>query len=151
MQREPQPYNLDTFGIMKPPLDRIKVTQRAKDILLNLRRRTGIEHWNVLCRWALCDSLANPNHPIPLGASNESNVEMSWDVFAGEQSSALLAALSMRAKMDGIELDKGSLANYFKLHLERGISQLHTVKNLGSLLARGTHQASELNGESEEP
>ena len=31
-------------------LDNIRLSQKAKDQLIRLKRHTGIEHWNVLCR-----------------------------------------------------------------------------------------------------
>ena len=37
-------------------IDHIRLSQQAKDQLIKLKRVTGIEHWNVLCRWALCVS-----------------------------------------------------------------------------------------------
>jgi DNA sulfur modification protein DndE len=42
---------------MEPPIDRIRISQNAREQLLKLKRATRIEHWNVLCRWALCNQL----------------------------------------------------------------------------------------------
>ena len=39
-------------------IDHIRFSQQAKDQLIKFKRVTGIEHWNILCRWALCVSLA---------------------------------------------------------------------------------------------
>ncbi len=51
---------------MDPPLDRIKLSQTAKDQLIKLKRVTKIPTWNLLCRWALCRSLAEPSIPSPV-------------------------------------------------------------------------------------
>ena len=122
---------------MKAPIERIRVSQRARDILVTLKRRTGIEHWNVLCRWAFLDSLANPNEPGATATGSDSNVEMSWDVFAGELSDQILAAFAVRAVRSKVQLQKVELAGYFRSHLERGILQLQSAKDLPQLLLRG--------------
>jgi len=121
---------------MKTPVERIRVSQRSRDTLVTLKRRTGIEHWNVLCRWAFCDSLANPNKPIPAPHAPESNLEMSWDVFAGELGESLLAALALRATKDEIPPTRPEMATYFRSHLERGILQLQSADDLSELCKR---------------
>jgi len=64
-------------------IDHIRLSQQAKDQLIKLKRVTGIEHWNVLCRWALCVSLAESSIPPAAKIPSDSNVEMSWKVFGG--------------------------------------------------------------------
>jgi DNA sulfur modification protein DndE len=118
---------------MKPPVETVRISQRSRDVLVKLKRKTGIEHWNVLCRWALCASLSNPTKPV-VAVSQDSNVEMSWKVFAGNLSETLPAALSVRARRDGVSHERESLAEYFKHHLERGISQIQNTKDLVDLL-----------------
>ena len=127
---------------MKAPLERIRVSQRSRDILVTLKRRTGIEHWNVLCRWAFFDSLRNPNKPLSAAHSPESSIEMSWDVFAGELGDYILAAFAMRASEDGVQATRGDLAAYFRSHLERGILQLQAAKDLPDLFKRSNTTAS---------
>lgn len=118
---------------MKPPVDTVRITQRSRDVLIKLKRKTGIEHWNVLCRWGFCVSLSNRSKPI-VASSQESNVEMSWKVFAGTLSEPLLVGFLLRAKQDNVGTDHESLAVYFKSHLERGISQIQNTKDLADLL-----------------
>jgi len=126
---------------MRPPVERIRVSQRSRDALLTLKRRTGIEHWNVLCRWAFIDSLANSNRPVSVAFGQESNVEMSWDVFAGELADQLLAVFAIRAAKDGVQPTKAELATYFRSHLERGILQLQNTANLTELCKRAIQGA----------
>ena len=109
---------------MKPPLENIGVSQRSREILITLKRRTGIANWNIICRWAFCESLANQNRPVPVVGKADSNIDMSWDTFAGEISEALLAAFEVRAAKDGISHNKHDRAVYFRSLLERGIKQL---------------------------
>jgi DNA sulfur modification protein DndE len=121
---------------MKPPVERIRVSQRSRDTLVTLKRRTAIEHWNVLARWAFLDSLANPNKPVQTGSQPDSNVEMTWEVFAGGLSDYLLAALAIRAAKDEVPATKSEMAAYFRSHLERGIVQLQAANNLSELCQR---------------
>lgn len=44
-------------------VEHVRVSQQAKDHLVRLKRITGIKNWNVLCRWALCVSLAEESTP----------------------------------------------------------------------------------------
>src|SRR5579875_2230999 len=106
------------------PLDHIRLSQAARDQLVTLKRRTGIVQWNVLCRWALCRSLAEPAAPPAARLVLDSNVEMTWRVFAGNHGDELWALLRYRVHQDGLELDDETLAQQFRLHLHRGIGYL---------------------------
>jgi DNA sulfur modification protein DndE len=106
------------------PLDHIRLSQTARDQLITLKRRTGITHWNVLCRWALCRSLAETTPPAAMKLTLDSNVEMSWRVFAGELGDVLWALLRYRCHEQGLPLDEETLAQQFRLHLHRGIGYL---------------------------
>jgi DNA sulfur modification protein DndE len=109
---------------MESPIDRIKLSQTAKDQLTKLKRHTKIDQWNILCRWAFCRSLAEPTIPSPVPIPADSNVELTWKVFGGEMSDILLIALKQRCHNDGLGGDKETLANQFRLHLHRGIGYL---------------------------
>ena len=62
-------------------VEHIRLSQKAKDQLIKLKRNTGIEQWNVLCRWAFCLSLSEASAPRVTKIPSDSNVEMSWKVF----------------------------------------------------------------------
>lgn len=106
------------------PLEHIRLSQNARDQLITLKRRTGIGHWNVLCRWALCRSLAEPTVPPATKLVTDSNVEMTWRVFAGTYGDTLWALVRFRCHKDGLPLDEETVANQFRLHLHRGIGYL---------------------------
>jgi DNA sulfur modification protein DndE len=105
-------------------IEHIRLSQTARDQLVTLKRRTGIAHWNVLCRWALCRSLAEPAPPPAVKLVLDSSVEMTWRVFAGDQGDVLWALIRFRCHIDGLDLDEETLANQFRLHLHRGIGYL---------------------------
>jgi DNA sulfur modification protein DndE len=115
---------------MEPPIDRIKLSQTAKDQLTKLKRNTKIDQWNILCRWAFCRSLAESSIPSPVPIPQDSNVEMTWRVFGGDIADILLIALKQRCHNDGLPLDKETLATQFRLHLHRGIGYLAGDSNL---------------------
>lgn len=115
----------------------IRLSNQAKDQLVRLKVKTGIQHWNVLCRWALCLSLREPTAPVDVEIPADSNVEMSWHVFGGEYHDLYEALIKQRCLDDGYELSPATLAKQFRLHLHRGIAYLaatNFVKNRSDLL-----------------
>ena len=120
----------------------IRLSQQAKDQLVKLKRVTGIEHWNVLCRWALCVSLAEQGAPSAAKIPADSNVEMSWKVFGGQYADLYTILLKERCVRDGLGTDPETLARQFRLHLHRGIAylagnrELHGIADLVSIVRR---------------
>ncbi|MGB3536025.1 MAG: DNA sulfur modification protein DndE [Microcoleaceae cyanobacterium] len=122
---------------MEPPLERIQLSQTAKEQLLKLKRITQIEQWNILCRWAFCHSLVEPTPPSPVTIPANSNVTMTWRVFGGTHSDLLLIALKQWCYQYGLGTDQETLATQFRLHLHRGIGYLagdSNIENLESLM-----------------
>lgn len=105
-------------------LEHIRLSKQAREQLIRLKRHTGIEHWNVLCRWAFCRSIAEPSLPPESRIVTDSNVEMSWRVFGGRHHGIYLALLKERCLRDGLGCDDEVLADQFRLHLHRGIAYL---------------------------
>ena len=115
---------------METPVERIRLSQKAKDQLIKLKRITKIDQWNILCRWGFCRSLAEPSIPSPVPIPADSNVEMTWQVFGGEIADILLIALRQRCYQDGLGINKEVLARQFRLHLHRGIGYLAGDPNI---------------------
>ena len=111
-------------------IENVRLSQQAKDQLIKLKRVTEIEHWNVLCRWAFCLSLSEPGIPPEIKIPADSNVEMSWRVFAGRHADLYSALLKERLTRDGISLDPETLEIQFRLHLHRGVSYLAGRRDL---------------------
>jgi len=106
-------------------IENVRISEKAKNQLITLKRRTGIQNWNVLCRWALCLSLKEKSPPPIENITTDSSVEMSWKTFAGVDENLYLSLIIHRARMEGVKVNKLNLNNYFKLHLHRGISYLN--------------------------
>lgn len=114
-------------------VEHIRLSQQAKVQLVKLKRLSGIEHWNVLCRWAFCVSLTEQSMPPASKIPADSNVEMSWKVFGGRYADIYMALLKERCVRDGLGTDPETLAQQFRMHLHRGISYLAGNKNLRSI------------------
>jgi DNA sulfur modification protein DndE len=114
-------------------VDTIRLSQQAKEQLIKVKRYTGIEHWNVLCRWSLCLSLREPSQPPPTKINTYSNVEMTWRVFGGQYHEVYEALLKERCLADGLGTDHEAQAQQFRLHLHRGIAYLAGDRKLKSI------------------
>jgi len=122
---------------MKPPVEHVKVSAKGREILIRVKRHTGLEHWNEICRIALCRSLANPNLPPQRSKAGDSNIDMDWKTFAGQFADELTALILIRAQNDKVDIyNKSDLSEYFRAHLERGIATLQGVRELSTLVAR---------------
>lgn len=129
---EPFWETLDTMTIRQ-----VRLSNQAKEQLIRLKTRTGIQQWNILCRWAFCLSLKEPTPPTPIDIPADSNVEMSWQVFGGEHHELFLAILKHRCKVDGVRVDPENLNHQLRLHLHRGIGYLAVpgyIKSVSDLL-----------------
>jgi DNA sulfur modification protein DndE len=102
-------------------IKQIRLSTQAKEQLIRLKARTGIPHWNVLCRWAFCLSLRQASPPTPVDIPADSNVEMTWQVFGGDAHELYLALLKERCELDGLGTSEEVLARQVRLHLHRGI------------------------------
>jgi DNA sulfur modification protein DndE len=122
-------------------IKQIKLSNQAKEQLIRLKTRTGIQQWNILCRWAFCLSLKEPTPPTPIDIPADSNVEMSWHVFGGEHNELYMGLLKHRCVQDGLAVDAEILNRQLRLHLHRGIGYLATpnrVKSISDLTALAT-------------
>jgi len=118
-------------------IKQIKLSTQAKEKLSRLKGKTGIQNWNILCRWALCFSLSEDSIPSDVDLLADSNVEMSWQTFAGENSEIYEALIRARCIQDGLSTDEDTINKYFKLHLNRGIAHLsgtNVIKSIDDLI-----------------
>ena len=115
------------------PVEHIRISQQAKEQLIKVKRHTGIQNWNFLCRWAFCLSIADPSIPSIVKLPADSSVEMSWKVFGGTHHELYLALLKERCYRDNVGTDDDALTTYFKLHLHRGIGYLGADRQLKSI------------------
>lgn len=111
-------------------IETVRLNGRARNQLVTLKRRTGIENWNILCRWAFCASLAEGHAPRHGTDSGDTAIEMTWRTFGGEYADVYLGLLKQRNIDEGLQTDDQTLQEQLKLHLHRGIGYLTSRKDL---------------------
>ncbi|WP_327591329.1 DNA sulfur modification protein DndE (plasmid) [Nonomuraea sp. NBC_00507] len=120
------------------PVDRLRLNETGRSQLVTLRRRTGLPTWAVICRLALCRSLAEPTIPPQVPLRCDSNVEIDWRTFAGAHGDVLWGMLTLRCHRDGLPLDEEAIATQLGLHVHRGLGYLvgdPTLKTIADLAA----------------
>lgn len=114
-------------------IDNIRLGQQSRDQLIRLKRITGIDNWNVLCRWAFCLSLADKNLPPRLRQSGDAAVEMSWKTFAGENAEVFAALLTQRAHDEVRQVTREVLSDLARVHITRGIGFLTARRQMNGI------------------
>ena len=113
-------------------IETVYLSQKNKDQLIKIKRATGIQNWNILCRWAFCLSLADKTLPSNIPDKNGHAIEISWKVFGGNDHAIYLALLVFRCKKENSLINKEILTNQLHLHLNRGIRSLtEKLRNKG--------------------
>lgn len=102
----------------------LRLSERAKEQLTRLKRLTGFKNWNVLCRWALCTSLADGAPVSRQSLFTDSNVEMSWLVLTGDLGDIYEQLLHERCLVDGVEPTAEGMYDMLVRHVHRGIGML---------------------------
>ena len=105
-------------------MERIKLTAAARNQLATLKRRTGIEHNNALCRHALCISLANPSIPPDETFGFGGGIEIDWRTLTGGQDALYYNILVVRLLSEGKRVNEESIRQTFVQHVHRGLSYL---------------------------
>lgn len=105
-------------------IDRIRLTAAAKIQLSTLKRKTGIGHYNSICRHALCISLANPSMPPEEDLNFNGGIEIDWRIFTGGNEDVYLNLILFRARKDGSAGDSEDLKRVCTFHVHRGLSYL---------------------------
>lgn len=105
-------------------MERIKLTAAAKVQLSTLKRRTGIEHNNAICRHALCLSLANPSVPPDETFSFGGGIEIDWRTLTGGQDALYYNLLIVRLLAEGRRVTEDAIRQTFVQHVHRGLSYL---------------------------
>jgi len=114
-------------------IETVRLNGRARNQLVTLKRKTGVENWNILCRWALCASLAEEHAPREGTVGGEVGIEMTWRTFGGEYADVYMGLLKQRCIRDGLDTTQEILAEQLRLHLHRGIGYLVSKKELASI------------------
>jgi DNA sulfur modification protein DndE len=119
-------------------IETVRLDAETRNHFLTLKRRTGIENWNVLARWAFCTSLQDD---APLRQRQEKGlgaIEMTWRTFGGEAEDIYMALLKSRCEVDGNTLTRDTLSELLRGHIARGAARLvgnRQLKTISDLIA----------------
>ena len=111
-------------------VETLRISDRSNSQLITLKRRYGVENWNVLCRWAFCLSLKEKTNPRREEGRSTGNLEIAWRTFGGDMQEIYLALLHDRCNRGGIARTKENLTEQLRLHVERGIGYLAANKDI---------------------
>ena len=118
-------------------VETVRLSEKARNQLIQIKRKTKVEQWNVICRWALLLSLKEENPPPIENLKTDSPIEMAWKTFAGELSAPIVGMVRAKYVDARVEYSDIEIEEFFKLHLHRGVSFLAnaTKDNISSLLS----------------
>ena len=113
--------------------DAVRISARGREILIKLKRYTGIGQWNTLCRLAYCYSLAIATEPTQVPEKGDVALEIEWPTFAGPIKTELAALTVARATTAAVA--EQDIARYVRSHLERGLSAIQNARSLSEVVA----------------
>ena len=114
-------------------METLRLDQTAREQLIQLKRRTGIKTWNVLCRWGLARSLRDPNTPPAGRPAGGAAVEIDWHTFAGANSVTILAATTAWLIAAGEAPNSANIDSTITSHVHRGIAHLAGSRDLSAI------------------
>jgi len=113
--------------------DAVRISTRGREILIKLKRYTGIGQWNTLCRIAYCYSIAIATEPTQAPEKGDIALEIEWPTFAGPLKVELAALTVARAKASAVA--EQEIARFVRSHLERGLSAIQNVRSVAEMAA----------------
>jgi DNA sulfur modification protein DndE len=123
---------------MSALIERVKISADGKHQLSTLKRRTGIEHYNIICRHALCASLANTSRVPPEALQYTGGLEIDWQTLGGEAAATLQNLLIVRALEEEGDASPIAVRKTLQAHLHRGLAYLisdpHSLASKGHVL-----------------
>lgn len=113
-------------------LTKLRLTKDASNRLRFLAGKTSLTP-NLLCRIGFCLSLSEPTVPDPEEYTDEDR-EFNRYTLLGEYDPLFIALLRERCLQDG--LDFARLPDYFRAHMNRGVTLLQQrVRSLSDISA----------------
>lgn len=105
-------------------IERVRLTAAAKTQLSTLKRRYSIEHYNTICRYALCLSLNTPAQLVHEELVFSGGLEIDWKTLTGGHENLYLNLILVWLSANSLSLDDDSVRSALTLHLHRGLSFL---------------------------
>lgn len=111
--------------------DAVRISSRGREILIKLKRYTGISQWNTLCRVAYCYSLAIGTEPTNPPEKGDCALEIEWGTFCGPIRAELGALTVLRSAKESTP--QQDIAKYVRGHVERGLGAIQNVRSIAEL------------------
>jgi len=108
-------------------IDQLRTSTSLKNLLTRIKSITGIQHWNVLCRWGFCFSIKQSTLPRLVDEKLD-GVEIDYDVLVGKNKIIYTQLLINNLRKNNIEINKENLTKYLYAHINRGVSIIYNIK-----------------------
>jgi len=125
---------------MDVKIETLRTTTNVKNLLTRIKAVTGIQYWNVICRWGLCLSIKQSTLPRLIEEKLD-GIEIDYDVFVGKNKTIYTQLLINDLQKHKIEITKENLYKYLYAHVNRGVSiiynyKMKSISDLASLIAK---------------
>ena len=125
---------------MDVKIETLRTTTNVKNLLTRIKAFTGIQYWNVICRWGLCLSIKQSTLPRIIEEKLD-GIEIDYDVFVGKNKTIYTQLLINDLQKHKIEITKENLYKYLYAHVNRGVSiiynyKMKSISDLASLIAK---------------
>jgi DNA sulfur modification protein DndE len=125
---------------MDVKIETLRTTTNVKNLLTRIKGVTGIQYWNVICRWGLCLSIKQSTLPRLIEEKLD-GIEIDYDVFVGKNKTIYTQLLINDLQKHKIEITKENLYKYLYAHVNRGVSiiynyKMKSISDLASLIAK---------------
>ena len=112
---------------MDVKIETLRTTTNVKNLLTRIKAFTGIQYWNVICRWGLCLSIKQSTLPRIIEEKLD-GIEIDYDVFVGKNKTIYTQLLINDLQKHKIEITKENLYKYLYAHVNRGVSIIYNYK-----------------------
>lgn len=106
-------------------IERVRINAQGKNQLVQIKRRTGIEQYNVICRYALLLSFAEKSIPPSENGTSSNGIEIDWKVFCGGETKLYENMVIQRCIEEKKEVNDANVKECLTLHIHRGLAYLN--------------------------
>ena len=115
---------------MKVDIERVKISTQGRQQLIQIKRKTGILQYNVICRYALILSLTEKSLPPEERFDMSRGIEIDWKTFCSGLTDIYTNLLIERCLQDRIEINQENVKKNLLLHIHRGLSYIFSNPNM---------------------
>lgn len=102
-------------------IETIRLTDSEKEMLVRIKRKTGIDSWNVLCRWAYLLGLSQKQIVASTSHEKRDAVEIKWETFSGKNSNIYQAVTKLQYARELNKQSEITLFDFIHSRLSIGI------------------------------